>query len=45
MLSSVMEANGYEVPFNFSGTVSGGSMSGDVKMGEYGSATFTATRT
>lgn len=44
MLSSVMAAYGYEVPFNFSGTVSGGTMAGDVKMGEYGAATFTATR-
>lgn len=44
-MSSVMNANGYQVPFHFTGTVAGASMSGDVKMGEYGAATFTATRT
>ncbi len=44
VLSSVMRANGYQVPFNFSGVVTGATMSGDVKMGEYGLATFTATK-
>ncbi len=43
-LSSVMRANGYQVPFNFSGVVTGKTMSGDVKMGEYGPATFTASK-
>ncbi len=43
-LNSDMEANGYNVPFHFAGTVQGSSMSGSVKMGEYGSATFTATK-
>lgn len=43
-LSSVMRANGYQVPYNFSGVVAGNTMSGDVKMGEYGPATFTATK-
>ena len=43
-LNSVMHANGYQVPFHFTGVVSGAAMSGDVKMGEYGAATFTATK-
>ena len=44
MLTSVMEANGYQVPYTFTGVVSGSKFSGDVKLGEYGSATFTATK-
>ena len=43
-LKSVMQANGSSVPFTFTGTARGGSISGDVKLGEYGSATFTATK-
>ena len=43
-LNSDMAANGYNVSFHFNGTVQGNTMSGTVKMGEYGSATFTATR-
>ncbi len=43
-LNSDMEANGYNVPFHFTGTVQGTTMSGDVTMGEYGTATFTATK-
>jgi hypothetical protein len=43
-LTSRMAANGYEVPFVFTGVVSGDRFSGDVKMGEYGAATFTATK-
>jgi uncharacterized pyridoxal phosphate-dependent enzyme len=43
-LTSVMETNGYQVPFVFTGVVSGNKFSGDVKMGEYGAATFTATK-
>ena len=43
-LSSVMKANGYQVPFNFTGIASGASISGDLKMGEYGAATFTASK-
>jgi uncharacterized pyridoxal phosphate-dependent enzyme len=43
-LTSMMAANGYEVPFHFTGVVEGNRFSGDVKMGEYGSATFTATK-
>jgi uncharacterized pyridoxal phosphate-dependent enzyme len=44
MLKSVMAANGYQVPFTFSGVVAGNHFSGDVKLGEYGAATFTATK-
>jgi uncharacterized pyridoxal phosphate-dependent enzyme len=43
-LASVMETNGYQVSFVFTGVVSGNKFSGDVKMGEYGAATFTATK-
>jgi uncharacterized pyridoxal phosphate-dependent enzyme len=43
-LTSVMPANGYEVNFVFTGVVSGNQLSGDVKLGEYGAATFTATK-
>jgi uncharacterized pyridoxal phosphate-dependent enzyme len=43
-LTSRMAANGYEVPFVFTGVVAGDRFSGDVKMGEYGAATFTATK-
>jgi hypothetical protein len=44
MLMSVMAANGYQVPFTFTGVVAGNKFSGDVRMGEYGAATFTATK-
>jgi uncharacterized pyridoxal phosphate-dependent enzyme len=43
-LMSTIHPYGYEVPYTFTGVVSGNSMSGDVKMGEYGPATFTATK-
>ena len=43
-LHSMMAANGYQVPFTFTGVVEGNKFSGDVKMGEYGPATFTATK-
>lgn len=43
-LNSVMHANGSEVQFHFSGTVSGSTYSGEVTLGEYGKATFTANR-
>ena len=43
-LNSTMRANGQDVQFHFSGVVSGDRYSGDVNMGEYGKATFTATR-
>jgi uncharacterized pyridoxal phosphate-dependent enzyme len=43
-LSSIMRVPGYQVPYNFTGVVSGNTMSGDVKMGEYWNATFTAVK-
>lgn len=43
-LSSMMKQNGSQVPFNFTGVAAGGTFSGAVKMGEYGAATFTATK-
>ena len=43
-LKSVMAANGYQVPFTFTGVVAGDHFSGDVKLGEYGAATFAATK-
>lgn len=43
-LHSVMPANGYQIPFTFTGVVNGNKFSGDVKMGEYGNATFVATK-
>jgi seryl-tRNA(Sec) selenium transferase len=43
-LHSVMAANGYHVSFTFTGVVSGNNFSGDVQMGEYGTATFLATK-
>ncbi len=43
-LNSDMAANGYNIPFHFNGTVQGATISGDVKMGEFGGATFTATK-
>lgn len=43
-LHSVMAANGQEFPWRFNGVVSGSTLAGDVDMGEYGKAGFTATR-
>ena len=43
-LKSVMRPNGYYVQYTFTGVVSGNSFSGDVNLGEYGDATFTATK-
>ena len=43
-LHSIMHASGYEVPFHFTGVVQGSTLSGSVHMGEYGAATFVATR-
>ena len=43
-LASVMPANGYEINFVFTGKVEGDKWSGDVHLGEYGPATFTATK-
>ncbi len=44
VLTSVMHQNGYQVPFTFTGVVAGSNFSGDVRLGEYGAATFTATK-
>ena len=44
VLTSMMPANGYEVNFVFSGVVTGNNFSGDVTLGEYGAATFTAVK-
>jgi uncharacterized pyridoxal phosphate-dependent enzyme len=43
-LMSVMNISGSSVPYNFTGVVSGNTMSGDIKLGEYGAATFRATK-
>ena len=43
-LRSSMKANGSQINFTFNGTVSGNSYSGDVSLGEYGAAKFTATK-
>ncbi|MGI4757934.1 MAG: hypothetical protein ACRYGF_13925 [Janthinobacterium lividum] len=43
-LHSSMPANGSTINFAFTGTVSGGNYSGDVSLGEYGTAKFTAVR-
>lgn len=44
-LHSTMQANGQQVTFNFNGIISGNNFSGDVNLGEYGKATFSATKT
>jgi uncharacterized pyridoxal phosphate-dependent enzyme len=44
VLTSVMPANGYQIDFTFTGVVTGNRFAGDVKLGEYGPATFTATK-
>ena len=44
MLSGTMQVSGTEVPYAFMGVVSDGSFTGDVKLGEYGAATFKAIR-
>ena len=43
-LRSSMAANGSTINFTFSGIVSGNTYSGDVNLGEYGMAKFTATK-
>jgi uncharacterized pyridoxal phosphate-dependent enzyme len=43
-LHSDMKVPGNSIPWNFTGIANGGSMSGTVNMGEYGSATWTAVR-
>ena len=43
-LRSSMPANGSTINFTFSGTVAGNGYSGDVNLGEYGTAKFTAVK-
>ena len=43
-LTGVMAGNANEIPYRFTGIVLDGTLSGDVDMGEYGQAAFTATR-
>jgi hypothetical protein len=43
-LRSMMRPGNYYLPYVFTGTVSGSTFLGDVAMGEYGNATFSATR-
>jgi uncharacterized pyridoxal phosphate-dependent enzyme len=43
-LSSEMEVPGNTIPWIFTGTVAGNSMSGTVRMGEYGQATWSAEK-
>jgi uncharacterized pyridoxal phosphate-dependent enzyme len=43
-LHSVMRGSGFEVPFTFSGVLQGSTITGSVRLGEYGAATFTATK-
>jgi uncharacterized pyridoxal phosphate-dependent enzyme len=44
VLTSNMAVSGNSVPYTFTGVVSGDSFTGDVALGEYGAATFKATR-
>jgi uncharacterized pyridoxal phosphate-dependent enzyme len=44
MLRSSMTGGGVYISFVFTGVLSGNTLSGDVRMGEYGAATFTATK-
>lgn len=43
-LRSMMRPGNYYLPYVFTGAVSGSTFSGDVAMGEYGNATFSATK-
>lgn len=43
-LQSTFHGYASAVPYNFSGVARAGNMKGDLKLGEYGSATFTAAR-
>lgn len=43
-LNGVMEVSGYSITWHFSGTASGGTMSGKVNLGEYGEATWKAVK-
>jgi uncharacterized pyridoxal phosphate-dependent enzyme len=44
MLHGAMAGNGNPVPYTYTGVASGRNFSGDVALGEYGAATFSATR-
>ncbi len=44
VLTSVMPANGYQIDYTFTGVVTGDRLAGNVKLGEYGPATFTAVK-
>jgi hypothetical protein len=45
VLTSAMSVPGQQrVPYIFTGVLSGGTLSGSVKLGEYGAATFTAVK-
>jgi uncharacterized pyridoxal phosphate-dependent enzyme len=44
VLHGTMAGNGNPVPYTYTGVVSGRNFSGDVAMGEYGAASFSATR-
>jgi uncharacterized pyridoxal phosphate-dependent enzyme len=44
VLHGTMAGNGNEVPYTYTGVVSGDRFSGDIAMGEYGPASFSATR-
>jgi uncharacterized pyridoxal phosphate-dependent enzyme len=43
-LKSMMRPGSYYLPYVFKGIVAGNTFAGDVAMGEYGNATFTATK-
>jgi D-glucosaminate-6-phosphate ammonia-lyase len=43
-LHSVMRGSGFEVPFTFNGVLQGSTITGSVRLGEYGAATFIATK-
>jgi hypothetical protein len=44
VLHGTMAGNGNPVPYTYTGVVLGRNFSGDIAMGEYGAATFSATR-
>lgn len=44
VLRGAMAGDGNPIPYTYTGVVSGNNFSGDVAMGEYGAATFSATR-
>jgi hypothetical protein len=44
ILRSALPVGGNEIPYNFTGTVQGNSMSGTVALGEYGHAQWSATK-